>query len=482
MDFEMGVNSSKIVNTSTTTAITLGFAPLSPGYIDPDAKPSMMTEVGATLEQPLKRNSVNRASWVWTHGSYLDLDYNPSAPLSAFVWEMVTGTTPPNDGASVIGTAQQDTYSSTALEPHDNTVYGNFSWDEKTGWPNDNELQVTYQRWFHSGFGYQIFYDYNRAFHIGESEARDSTVTTAADYLDVLPVTASFTSPYPVQAPALPPARPAGVASYMGWHQLDRFESYQLDGGFPPHHTVFAYAYDLPVGRGKKLLSNSNRFVNEQVGGYQIAGVGHMTSSIFQPVSPNLGSVNPIHLYKHKLPIADCRSGVCYPSYLWFNGYIVPTANASSGQCTAANGVKTGADGALECIYGLPTNYMPYPAPINAIAGTAEYNTNNVTVNPANGTTATTAYGSSTGTNRYAHTFIAGPKNWESDISLFKVFPITEHTNLRFNMDAFNFLNHQGFNNPNTTDGTEAYWPSGQSGASSATPGPQRQFTLRLTF
>jgi hypothetical protein len=480
----MGQNATGIVNTATTTAITPGIAPLSPGYMNPDFKPSQMTEVGGTLEQPLMWNSVLRASWVWTHGSYLDHDYNPNAPLSTFVWEMVTGTTPPNGGASVIGTPQQDTYAATALQPYDNTVYGNFSYDEHNGWSNDNEFQLNYQRLFHHGYAFQIYYVYNRAFRIGENGSRDSTTTTAQDYFGVLPTTASFTSAYPFATPPLPPARPAGVAPYMDWHALDKFENYQLDSGFPPHHIVFNYIFDLPVGRGKKFLGNSNRFLDEVVGGYQIAGVGHMTSSIFQPVSTNWGPTSPIHIYKHKLPITDCTSGNCYPEYLWFNGYIAPTANASSGMCTAANGVKTGPGGALECIYGLPATYTPYEEPIDTVPGTGFYgaNGNDVTVNLANGSTTSVAYGSSTGTNRYAHTFIQGPKNWESDISLFKVFPITERYNLRFNADAFNFLNHQGFNNPNTTTGVEEYWPGGASGATSANSGRQMQFTLRLNF
>jgi len=72
-----------------------------------------------------------------------------------------------------------------------------------------------------------------------------------------------------------------------------------------------------------------------------------------------------------------------------------------------------------------------------------------------------------------------GPKNYTIDLSLFKVFPITEKTNLRFNIDAFNALNMQGFANPNTTDGTEQYVP--QQSSSANTP-RQVQFTLRLTF
>jgi hypothetical protein len=487
----MGENAANIVNTTTTSAILPGIAPLSPGYLDPDFKPSQMTEVSTTLEQPLKWNSAIRASWIWTHGSYLDHDYNPNATLSPFVWEMTTGTTPPQGGASVIGTPQQDTYAATALNPYDNTVYGNFSWDERNGWSNDNEFQIQWERLFHHGYAFQIFYDYNRAFRIGENGSRDSTTTTAQDYLGVIPITASYTSAYPITPAALPPARPTGVASYADYHALDKFENYQLDGGFPPHHIVFHYIFDIPVGRGKKFLGNANHFVDELVGGYQISGVGHMTSSIFQPVSYNFGPTSRIHIYKHKLPIMDCTSGNCYPEYMWFNGYVAPTQNASSGQCTTANGVKTGASGALECIYGLPTSYTPYAEPIDTVPGTAYYNTNYVTMNLANGTTVSSVvYGGSgtsttssvTGSNPYSHTFIAGPKNWESDLSLFKVFPITERYTLRFNMDAFNFLNHQGWNNPNSTSGIEEYWPGGQSGATSANAGRQMQFTLRLSF
>jgi hypothetical protein len=49
-------------------------------------------------------------------------------------------------------------------------------------------------------------------------------------------------------------------------------------------------------------------------------------------------------------------------------------------------------------------------------------------------------------------------------------------------VDAFNFLNHQGFNNPNTTSGVEEYWPGGASGATSNNAGRQIQLTLRLNF
>ena len=65
--------------------------------------------------------------------------------------------------------------------------------------------------------------------------------------------------------------------------------------------------------------------------------------------------------------------------------------------------------------------------------------------------------------------------NWNADLSVFKVFPITEKVNLRINVDAFNAFNIQGYNNPNATTGIQnfrtSYW----------TP-RQLQFTARLTF
>jgi hypothetical protein len=65
--------------------------------------------------------------------------------------------------------------------------------------------------------------------------------------------------------------------------------------------------------------------------------------------------------------------------------------------------------------------------------------------------------------------------NHRTDISLYKVFSISERVRLRFNVDAFNAFNIQGLLNPNTTDGIQSlqtsYW----------TP-RQIQFTARVSF
>jgi hypothetical protein len=94
----------------------------------------------------------------------------------------------------------------------------------------------------------------------------------------------------------------------------------------------------------------------------------------------------------------------------------------------------------------------------------------------SNGNTSTVAYSPGpSGINPFSRTYLNGPMNYTVDLSVFKVFPIRETLNLRFNVDAFNALNVQGYNNPNATDGTENM-------TSSYNTPRQVQFTLRLQF
>lgn len=469
----MGVNASNVVNSSTLTAITPGF-----GFsvITPDYKPEMATEVNATLEQPLKGNSALRFTWVWTHGSYLDRIYHPNSHPSTFVWESQTGIDPPNGGASVIGTPQQNTYSATATGPYDNTVYGDFGWGEKNGWSNDNSFEANYERLFHNGFGYQIFYVWSRAFRVGDNSSRDSVAYTYRNYYGVnVSPNVTVTSAYPYVMPATPPLPPSGVASYADYHALDAWANYKVDSGIPPQHIQFNYIYDLPIGRGKRFLGNANRFVNELVGGYQIAGDGSILNSTFQPAASMWGPISPIKYYKN-WKITDCRSGNCYQEYLWFNGYISPKS-IQGPNCSS------------KCVSGLPPDYVPYQTYIVSDPTNANFGTNNVTVASTvpsfnNGKGPETQGFGTGGANGQplAKTFLYGPWNWNSDASLYKVFPITERFNLRFNMDVFNVLNHQGTSGANTTDGTIKYLAGGAPGASSFNTPRQMQFTLRLSF
>jgi len=200
--------------------------------------------------------------------------------------------------------------------------------------------------------------------------------------------------------------------------------------------------------------------MDELVGGWQVAGDGNITTFPFQPASSGWGPTSPLKVYKHNARITDCRSGVCHGAFEWFNGYLAPTV---------VNATTKG-------VSGLPSDWTPYSTPVDNTPGTTNYGTNNVLVTLASGATQTVAYSPGPyGNHPYSKTFLNGPFNWTIDLSLFKVFPVTEKVNLRMNVDAFNALNVQGYNNPNATDGTESL-------LSSYNTPRQLQFTLRLTF
>ncbi len=461
----MGVNSTNVVDTTSTTAFLPGITVYT---LNPKQPPDFVTESNFTVEQPLKGNSVLRLTWLWTHGSNLDQEYFYNNHPSGYVWEIVNGIIPPQ--GKVIGSS---TYASTATGPYDNTTWGGNTLDQKSGWSNDNAFQANYQRLFHHGVAYQIFYVWSKPFRVGGNYFRDGTLYTAQNYANsgqgtFTPVANSS----PITAPNMPPPRPAGIASYAYWHKLDVYQDYQLDTAIPLHHIQFNGIVDLPFGRGKRFFANSNRFMDELIGGFQVAGDGSVASQTFQVSSGNWGPHNPIKVYKHGAKVADCRSnGQCIEAYEWFNGYISP-ANLPSSGCPTV-------------VTGLPTGWTPYEQPINTDynpttpcgkAADKYYNTNKVQMNLLNAATDIQDYSPGPrNVDPYGKTFLNGPFNYTVDLSVFKVFPITESTRLRFNVDAFNALNVQGYNNPSSSDGIENMRTSHN------TP-RQLQLTLRLEF
>ncbi len=472
----MGVNSSNVVSTaaSATTGILPGFT--GETFFNPDFKTNMVTEFNTTLEQPLKWNSVLRVSHVWTHGSSLAHEFNLNAPASTPVWQMQM-----NEDVPTGTTIGLPTYQTTSRGSWDNTVYGAIDYVERTGFSNDNQLQINFQRLYHHGFGFQIFYVYSKAFRVGGNSTRDSVVYPWQNFLGAMQnpnVTMGVPAGNngvigPINAP---PSPPAGVNNWYEWHKLDVWQEYKRDTGTAPEHLAFNYIVDMPFGRGKKFFGQSKRWVDELIGGYQIAGVGHMVSSIFSPTATNWGAVSKIKVYKHKVPITDCTSiGNCYKEYLWFNGYIAPSQNSNTGYCPQ------------NCISGLPGDYVPYQSPIDTLPGTTYYNTNTVTVtgsglNGGRGGSENQAFTEPSSGNPFWKTIIQGPRNWETDISLFKTFPIKGSVKFTFKADIFNFLNHQGSTAPDPTTGIEKYVAGGNAGATSYNGPRQVQFTGRLTF
>ena len=466
-----GTNSSNAVDSTSTTAIAPG---INPVFQDTDDAPDLVTQANFTIEQPFKGNSAFRVSWVYAHDANLWNYYYFNNHPSGYVWEMKTGTVAPN--GTVVGSNQ---YSATATGPYDQTTWGtNLREDQKTGWSTDNMLQANYQRLYHRGVAYQISYIWSKPMHTGGESGSDGYVYPSANYL--YSTVSTMTPLYgAVTNPTLPPPQPTGTAPYAYYKALNHFEEYKRDVYMPTQEIKFNGIVDLPIGQGKWLLHNANRFLNELVGGWQIAGDGNIHSQAFAVAASHWGTTHPIHVYKNAAQVTDCRTGTCFKEHEWFNGYLAPTVASgfTPSSCTLAAANVT----------GLPGNWAPYSSPIDTDCNKSDaaysyYGNDEVSITLPAGSPAAIAYSPGSDINPYSRTVLNGPYNWTADASLFKVLPITERMNLRFNMDAFNVFNVQGLGNPNTTDGITPCTAPGGVGCSSYNAARQIQFTLRLSF
>ena len=97
---------------------------------------------------------------------------------------------------------------------------------------------------------------------------------------------------------------------------------YERDTTVPQHEIRWNWIGDLPFGKGKAIGRNSNKFLNAVIGGWQISGLGRWKTNWFALPTSIWPTGVPVEYYGHKYPIEDCRSGVCRPGYLMWNGYI----------------------------------------------------------------------------------------------------------------------------------------------------------------
>src|SRR6185312_213677 len=417
-----GLNSSNVVNTATTTSLTPGGS--TSIYADsPYWRPVRSQQYNATLEWNLPGRSALRASYVGSRTTNLDvaLGYN-NAP-TAYQWEAQTGTVPPTGGTNVLGTGAQNTYSTVATRPYDNVTYGDNTYQTKDGWANYNSLQMNYQRLFHAGSAYQVSYVFAKAMRAGGDVNAGYIVYPDANYPGVLG-NAGSVSPLPTGgvmpfAGAPPPGRPSNLANWQTWHEMIKYQLYQLDNSVPVHHIKFNGIYDIPVGRGKRWLSHAPHWLDEIAGGFQLAGNGDVVSQRFQPGEGNWGPTSPLQVYKKSHPVTDCSSGVCYKNYLWWNGYISPQANPADHNHDATQ-TKTACEAKAPstCITGIPSTYVPFQTTSHNTPSDPNFNTDKVQVTLLDKSTATQAYDAGPAAANYtSKKLLAGPYNYTVNMS-----------------------------------------------------------------
>lgn len=399
-----GQNSSEVVSLTSPNSITAGSFMVS--ALDKHYPSTFVHQWNLTVEKGLPFRSVVRISYVGNHGSNLEQYWHYNDSPSAYVCLATTGTALPTG-----------TNSGVATRVYPNLPYGSIEFQRKKGYSNDNSLQLEVQRLHKNGWGFQAFYVLSNAFRLGGNGWRDSVFQSSNYYL-----------------PGLLPSDP---------DRANRAANYLRDLSIPQHNITWNAVVDIPVGRDRHYFTRMNRFADALVGGWEIVTNGRLNSQRF---TPNTGYYEPTaaKIYKKSVLANDCRSGTCYKSYLWFNGYL------------PANQVNAATKG----VAGIPTSYTPYNGPLirtPADGGSTSdpnypyYDTNSVLVTLANGSVVRTTYNPDLSPVRAVS--FAGPYNWTEDASMFKSFALGNKLSLRVNADFFNVFNMQGLNNPNTSTG-----------------------------
>jgi hypothetical protein len=337
------------------------------------------------------------------------------------------------------------------------SVFGNVQELRRTGYSWTNGIQLEVEHRFNKGFQYQFQYVMLNALRLDQGGGGSGDVVN--DLNQYLPGTV-----------------PTDVT------ERHRLLDYRRDNDTPHHRLRWNFIADIPMGRGKWLGKNAHGVVEKLIGGWQVSGLGSARSNWFTLSSSMYPTGTKLETYGYRYPVQDCTATaaaagspvVCTSGYLWFNGYI--PANRVNSRTS---------DGRPNGIMGVPEGYKPAFAPLipqgttalpaNAPAGTdvsAFWDTSTVWIPLKDGSVQRTTY--APGTNPLQNQLLPGVFTWVFDAGLIKNIAITERVNLRFNMDAFNVLNHPG--TPNAVSGSTGVLNT----FGAANGGREVQFSLRL--
>lgn len=426
-----GKNTQNAVTLDNANSLTPGSAWVS--YMAKEMPDPRVQDWNLTLEREIMESTVVRAGYFGNHSSRLDQLYQYNNPMPDYVW-YATQKVPKPTGP----------YAGVARNNYDRTLYGTLEEWRNTGWGNANGVQLEIERRYSKGYAYQLFYVMTNNFAAGGREYSESSV---------IPELNQF----------LPGAVPADI------DERNRFLNYRRDYTTPKHRVHWNWLVDLPFGKGKPVLGNSGAVLNRLVGGWQISGMGGMSSTWLTLPDTMFSTGNKLETYGYKYPIENCTSGRCIPGYLWYNGYI-PAHQINS---VDANGKPNG-------YMGVPADYKPAVAPLwqwpakpdKADPMYSYYGGNTLWVPLNDGTMQRTTW---SGLQPLRNQYLPSVLQWWLSASLYKNIPITEGISARLGCDFFNVLNHPG--NPNSVANTGIL-----STQNSGNDPRMLQLTLRLTW
>jgi hypothetical protein len=426
-----GRNSAQAVSlASEPTGISRGFTIYR---MDPHQPSALAREWNFTLESEIMDRTVLRLGYVGASGRNNELWEGQNISVNNYLWMLRTGTEPPTGE-----------YGNVARRSLDRTTFGEMRTYLRGAYSNFHALQAQFERRYSAGLAYQVFYVFSRALSTGFAPSSGGYASDNEILLE----------PWAFAPGAVPEDRDARL----------KFLTYRTDDEIAPHRVRWNFLYDLPVGRGKRLLGNAGRALNLIAGGWQASSMGQWSSRLNALPTGNWGAIRDIKVYGLNNKIQDCRSGVCYDGYLFYNGYIPANrVNSYDPKTGLPNGVM-----------GVPKDYYPAHQPVNPIAATGGAGDHNrVPVTLKDGRVVETNL--DTNLHPWRTAYLRVPGQFTLDASLFKAFRINERISIRLNLDAFNVLNNPSLVRPDMNTGILTLRDSGVGAR-------QLQATLRLNW
>jgi Carboxypeptidase regulatory-like domain len=440
-----GKNSANAVSFDKPQGITPGTESFQNAYFADRQPSSRVHDWNLTVEKEVMKDTIMRVAYVGNWATHQDSYDDWNAQMPTYVYVTNTKLTPPTGIAS-----------NTATRPNPNQPYGNLQEYRKDGWGWSNGMQFELERRYSKGVGFQLMYMF---MNVNKAAAHgwysDSSVAPVSSFL-------------PNTIPT-------------DHDQRLRLLLYERDTTVPQHEVRWNWIADLPFGKGKHFGGNSNKFLDALVGGWQVSGLGRWRTNWFSLPTSIWPTDTPVQYYGQKYPIEDCRSGVCRPGYLMWNGYIpAHQINSVDPKTGKPNGVM-----------GVPADYKPagapfypYPADYASRSATTDPNYgnygNNFVFLPVTNQAAPfriNLNGNTTGSplHPWINQPILSTNLWTCDAAIFKSFTVKERIKLRVQADFFNVFNTPG-NSPSAgTDGIAPTWTN-------ANGARVMQLSARFTF
>lgn len=352
-----------------------------------------------SLERELPFKTAMRVSYIGEHGRDLEQKYALNSQEAEYNYVSRTGLAPPSNRA--------------LLRANSNWNVANAV--NRTGFSNTHSGQIELERRFSNGIAFQWFYVFTSSLTTSDAGGFSSGnvgINQGGGGGQVPENIQLFGSPN---------------LSYDERLRLVYFRSTEI----PPHRIRFNAIVDLPFGRGKLIGGDVPGFVNQIIGGWQVAAIGDWKSGNLLSVSPGLYQFGDIQLGKDER-VEMTIFGL--QQRLWFRGDFDPTraTNITGGSLTAL----VPADRSQRVARPLGPNFN-----------------NQIPLTLANGTVRNVPIGELYNYSPRAN--FLGPGAWNADVSLFKNFRFLENGNVRFTADFFNLFNHPNDVNPNLTTGLQ---------------------------